>query len=590
VSGHDVGHPHTPGRQLRTILWLRWRLTRNQWAKGGGLGAALAGAGVAVGVALAVLGFTGGLAGGRLGLHDAPSFVVMLIWLGVSALFLLVWVMVVLTDLQRSEPIDIQRLMHLPVALGQAFAVNYLASVAGLTIAFFAPAMVGLALGLALDRGPSMLLLVPLSMGLLFMSTAWTYVFQGWIATWIQSPRRRRAVITAITLSVVLAIQLPNLIFNVFGRHDPPRGHAAAAVDPAREDQGRRVLEGLMLAEKIVPPLWLAGGAAGLADGDPLVALLGTIGFAALGALGLSRGYRSTLRFYAGSGGGGGSAIAAAAPAKGPASPSPATRQLVERRPPGVPEQAAAVATATLRSMLRAPEIMMGVGAALVILIVVSGGMLVRFGGGLGPHFGPLIVAGGMSLTNLMLAQLSTNQFGYDRDGLRALMLAPIARDRVLLGKNLAVMAFATPPCTILIAVSAAWLRLPPLAVVAALLQMASMLLIAATVGNLLSILLPYRIRAGSMKATKLPAGAMLALIGCQFGLPALCAPAFAGPLAVLFGHSAHWKHPVVLDFVLSLAVAAAAAGAYAACLGPLGRLLQRRETLILAQVAVEQE
>ena len=28
--------------QLKTVLWLRWRLTRNQWAKGGGSGAAIA--------------------------------------------------------------------------------------------------------------------------------------------------------------------------------------------------------------------------------------------------------------------------------------------------------------------------------------------------------------------------------------------------------------------------------------------------------------------------------------------------------------------------------------------------------------------
>ena len=39
--------------QLKTILWLRWRLTRNQWAKGGGIGAAIA-AIVAVGTLLSV--------------------------------------------------------------------------------------------------------------------------------------------------------------------------------------------------------------------------------------------------------------------------------------------------------------------------------------------------------------------------------------------------------------------------------------------------------------------------------------------------------------------------------------------------------
>ena len=52
--------------QLKTVLWLRWRLTRNQWARSGGLGAAIA---VLVGLGAFVLGgicFVGALLGAEL--------------------------------------------------------------------------------------------------------------------------------------------------------------------------------------------------------------------------------------------------------------------------------------------------------------------------------------------------------------------------------------------------------------------------------------------------------------------------------------------------------------------------------------------
>ena len=60
---------------------------------------------------------------------------VMWSWFGLSVTFLFLWMVAVLMDLQRSEIIDLPRLMHLPVALGWAFAINYLASLMGLTIA-----------------------------------------------------------------------------------------------------------------------------------------------------------------------------------------------------------------------------------------------------------------------------------------------------------------------------------------------------------------------------------------------------------------------------------------------------------------------
>src|SRR5208282_691670 len=222
--------------QLKTVLWLRWRLTRNQWARSGGLGAAIA---VLVGLGAFVLGgicFVGALLGAAFGLAQAPPSVIMLIWFGVTTGFLFFWMIGLLAELQRSESIDLQRLMHLPVALGQMFVVNYLVSHFALSIILAVPAMMGLAIGLVIARGPVMVLLVPLALGMVFMITAWTYCLRGWLATLMSNPRRRRTVIMGITFAFILLSQAP-IFISIFysttrqlqhrnpspGRHPPGR-------------------------------------------------------------------------------------------------------------------------------------------------------------------------------------------------------------------------------------------------------------------------------------------------------------------------------------------------------------------------------
>src|ERR1039457_3133765 len=60
----------------------------------------------------------------------------------------------------------------------------------------------------------------------------------------------------------------------------------------------------LIAAQGFIPPLWVAVGAQELAGGNPLPALLGTLGCAGLAALGLRRAYLGTVRFYHGETGG----------------------------------------------------------------------------------------------------------------------------------------------------------------------------------------------------------------------------------------------------------------------------------------------
>ena len=260
--------------QLKTVLWLRWRLTRNQWARSGGLGAVIA---VLVGLGAVAMGglcFVGALLGAVLGLGDVSPKIIMAIWFGVTVGFLFFWMIGLLTELQRSETIDLQRLMHLPVALGQMFVVNYLVSHFALSIIVAVPIMLGLGLGLAFARGPEMVLLVPLALSMVFMITAWTYCLRGWLATLMSNPRRRRTVIMGITFTFILLSQGPNLYFNVLHRDDFHPGRQSAADQDARRIAEQEKLNQLLAVRKFIPPLWLPLGAEGLAEGRVLPALL----------------------------------------------------------------------------------------------------------------------------------------------------------------------------------------------------------------------------------------------------------------------------------------------------------------------------
>jgi hypothetical protein len=134
------------------------------------------------------------------------------------------------------------------------------------------------------------------------------------------------------------------------------------------------------------------------------------------------------------------------------------------------------------------------------------------------------------------------------------------------------------------------WMRLSLFAFAAGLAQLAALLLLAALAGNLLSILVPYRIQPGSMKPTKMPGLAMAVMVLCHLLFPVAMLPVFVPPLAQLLWHTAGWPDAVPVNLLLSLMLAVAAGFVYWQALDPLGRLLQRREMKILSVVTVEVE
>jgi hypothetical protein len=572
--------------QLKTIFWLRWRLMRNQWARSGGLGAVISVL-VGFGALVAAVGFfVLALLGAVFGLRAAEPKVIMEIWMGVTAGFLFFWMIGLLTELQRSESIDLTKLMHLPVSLGQLFVVNYLVSHFTLCIVIMVPVMMGLAIGLVIARGPEMVLLIPLALSMVVMISAWTYYVRGWLASLMSNPRRRRTVIMCITLGFVFLVQGPNLYFNILGRHSSADQHSGRAVAPLeRFDQ-------LVAVQNFIPPLWVSVGARGLAQKDVWPAVYGTLGCLGLAALGLRQAYRSSLKFYLGAGGGKTAARSkpAAITAKAPRITGQTGSQFLEWRLPAVPEQAAALALATLRSLLRAPEVKMALASSVISILIIGAMVFLRSSPNL-PEVGkPFITTGVVAFASFMLVQFFTNQFGFDRDGFRSLVLSPVDRRMILLGKNLAILPVGFCLGSSLLVLVSVWLRLPLLAVVAALFQLVTLLLIGCVGGNLLSILMPFRIQPGTMKPTKMPALAMFVMILCQMLLPVAMAPVFAGPLLAWGWQQAGLPAFVPVNLICSAALCVVMVLTYWLVLPPLGRLLQRRETKILGVVTVEVE
>jgi hypothetical protein len=255
-----------------------------------------------------------------------------------------------------------------------------------------------------------------------------------------------------------------------------------------------------------------------------------------------------------------------------------------------VPEQAAALAVATFRSMLRAPEVKMAWGSSLLVTLVVGGSLLFRAAPKVPDIAKPFIATAGVVFSIFMLVQFLANQFGFDRDGFRALILSPADRRLILLGKNLACLPVGGGFGVLLLALMTVGLHLSASVFAATLFQLVALILLAGLVGNWLSILVPYRIQSGSMKPTKMPGLAMLVMIVCQMLFPLAMAPAFLPPLGELLWQKAGWPGLVPVNLILSVLLAALTALAYWQTLGPLGRLLQRRETKILGVVTVEVE
>ena len=308
----------------------------------------------------------------------------------------------------------------------------------------------------------------------------------------------------------------------------------------------------------------------------------GGVGMCALGWLGLSRAYRATLRFYRAE-----ESAKPVRPKAAPAGRSKPARNWIETRLPWLPEDTAGLALMQLRSMTRAPEVRMMLALGLFMAIFLPamllwrGGKVTTFPEAGKPFMGTVAVV--MILFTLL--QLVCNQFGCDRDGFRSLVLLPTPRERLLFGRNLALFPLASAIALIpLVAVS--WLaKLSALVVMATVLQFVAAFLLFCTIGNLASILVPYRVASGSLKPSKQSWRTQVAIMVVHLLFPMIISVVFIPP-AIGFGvERLGWLPAAPVNLLGALVLIGVFAVLYWFTLRPLGRLLQRREPKILSAV-----
>jgi hypothetical protein len=225
-----------------------------------------------------------------------------------------------------------------------------------------------------------------------------------------------------------------------------------------------------------------------------------------------------------------------------------------------------------------------------LVTLMVGAPLLFRSGSSLPEEAGPFVATGIVVFSMFVMVGFVVNQFGFDRDGFRAFVLSPVERRMILIGKNLAALPAAAASATLLLVVLTIWLRLSPLVFLATLCQLVIGLCLWAIGGNLLSILVPYRIQPGSMRPTKMPALAMLMLVVSQMAMPLAMSPAFLPPFAGWLVQRAGGPPAAIVNLSLSLILALVMIAIYKATLAPLGRLLRAREIKILETVSVDVE
>lgn len=519
---------------LKTYIWVRWRLSVNQIKRAGTFGAVVA----AVLNGLRILGgaimFLTGLLVGIFALGKVEPRVVMAVWDGVAAAFILFWMIGLLSELQRTELLSLNNFMHLPVSPSGAFLINYVGSSVGLALILFLPAMLGLSAGLTLSRGIGMLTLFPLVVAFFLMITAVTYQFRGWLAGMMTNPRRRRTIVAIVSLAFILVFQLPNILTNfnpAFREKRQARAETRKEISELKKelDAGRitqkeyaaketamrtamasdfardsgKIFEYLRVVNGVVPPGWLPYGAESAAGGRAIPVAACVFGMALLGAASLRRSYKTTIRLYTGDFGKPRAKRAAKANAAPKAAAgikaAPVTgAAFLEKRLPRMSEQVSAVTLAGLRSLLRSTEVKMMMLTP-VIMSIVFGGMLLGHRGEIPGLLRPLSALGFAAfMLILSMTGFAGNTFAFDRSGFRAYVLSGVARKDILLGKNLAFLPFAALLMALAIAVSE-WLnpmRIDHLA--AAVIQIFPLYLLFCITANVLSILSPLTLKQGS--------------------------------------------------------------------------------------------
>ncbi|HSL53992.1 MAG TPA: hypothetical protein VK868_06330, partial [Pyrinomonadaceae bacterium] len=425
--------------QLLTLIWLKWRLLRNSLRSSKAVVnrvASILGMVVALFLALMVaviLGFAAYALSQPDALGDAfrqtatrevsASASAEFIFFSIFGLIYLMWATVPLS-IGGSKQFDAGKLLMYPITLRKLFAVDFVSELTTLHSVFAIPAVIAICVGVAFGTGNTATALLTAIPAILF-----GIALSKWLSTIIGSLLRRRrargetivALIGAVAgLSAAVAGQIAPILFKHAEsfqslRWTPP-GAAAFLLVGSADDQIAYGLAFVTLSAYgialIVFTYWIARRAA-------------------LGMEGRRRQKTAVVRDnvtgYSG-------------------------WQL-----PLVSPQLSAIVEKEVRYATRNAQIRMMALMPLILIVVrfvnaqrlgtdrtAPPGSFLTYGSG-------LLATGGVLYVFLILAGISCNQFAFEEGGMRTLILSPIDRRKILLGKNIAITLLALVFATILL-------------------------------------------------------------------------------------------------------------------------------------------
>ncbi len=606
-------------KHLKTMLWLRWTLSRNQWRRAGVLNLVLMIMIVCSAGALAISSFFLALGAGLIWLPKVTVLQFLLAWDALVVVFLLVWSVSLIVEIQRSEMLSLDRFLHLPVSLKGAFFLNYITSFISLGLLFFTCASVGICIAAVPTIGWRMLLLVPMIVAFIAMITAVTYQVRGWLVSLMSTKRRRQTVIAILTLGLILITQIPNVIIQVelgrknnnptnpikalqelVKRRDSQEIDSAtfekefakiqaeeAAQRKSENEASLRRIEAIAVPTNLYLPIgWLPLASMELLKGRLWPSGLATLGMLVLACTSLLRTYSVTLRQFTQSG----TPVGRIAKTKQLPGAQNRPRSLLDREFRLLDEPIATVTLASWIHLIRSPEAKLALIGPIIVLMFLFVIAATKPFPKLPAEAGGFVLLGGVALSMFIHLLMSLNIFGTDRSGFRSYVLMPIERRHILIGKNLALIPVFVGLSAVVFA-GACYFAIPSLSILlASLLQLVVVFCGTSLVGNVTSTYFPMAIVPGTSK----PANVSITTMAVQFGVtmffPLVLVPAAAalgGEIAL--AHYAGIRY-VPIYLIVSFIEAAACIWLYRRMIGWQGRLLQSRETKVLEVVNSHQE
>lgn len=550
--------------QLLTLIWLKWRLLRNSLRSSKAVVnkvASILGMLLAFTFALMfalLLGFVAyslaqpeglGSALQRSAARELPEGAsTEFIFFSIFGIIYLMWATVPLS-LGGGKQFDAGKLLMYPISLRKLFAVDFISEFTTLHSVFLVPAVLALCIGSGLGSGNLSTSLIAAVPGVLF-----GVALSKWLSTIIGSILRRKrsrgetiiALIGAIAgLGTAAISQVAPILFK----------HAESFRSLRWTPPGAAAF--LLMADVATDPLPYAVAFVTL-SAYAIALLVATFWIARRAALGLERRQKQKT-----------------------STPITGNEGYAGWQVPFLPADLSAIVEKELRYALRNAQVRMMALMPLIIIVIrmvnrqrfgtvrhgVSSGFL-TYGSG-------LLLIGGLVYVFLILAGLSSNLFAFEEGGMRTLILSPIDRRKVLLGKNLVLTLIALVFASALLILNVIIFQdTTPDNLLFLALTFIIFAAISSSVGNWLSIRFPKRMKYGKRLNVSGVAGLFL--------IPQVALLMTPPALATLIGYS---TSSLFNEYLALAAFTLLAVAFYSIMINWQGKLFARREIEILDAV-----